>query len=281
VRPAQVVERAAAYLERHGVESPVPTAERLLSHVLGTDRSGMYAREGLTSQEAKLFGRALCRRCVGEPLQHVTGEQGFRRLILRVRPGVFVPRPETEVLVQVALEGLAETTTTPTVVDVATGSGAVALAIKDERPDAAVYAIDLSPNAVELTRENAEALDLDVTVLDGDLLSPLPDELRGVLDSVVCNPPYVALEARDSLPPEVLAEPELAVFGGIEIYERLFPQAFDNLRPGGLVAVEIEESTAASVSDAAERAGFVELSVHRDLTGRDRVVSGRRPPRHP
>ena len=280
MRPAQVVERAAAYLERHGVESPVPTAERLLSHVLGTDRSGMYAREGLTSQEAKLFGRALCRRCVGEPLQHVTGEQGFRRLILRVRPGVFVPRPETEVLVQVALEGLAETTT-PTVIDVATGSGAVALAIKDERPDAAVYAIDLSPDAVELARENAEALDLDVTVLEGDLLSPLPDELRGALDSVVCNPPYVAFEARDSLPPEVLAEPELAVFGGIEIYERLFPQAFANLRPGGLVAVEIEESTAASVSDAAESAGFAELSVHQDLTGRDRVVSGRRPPRHP
>jgi release factor glutamine methyltransferase len=280
VRPAKVVERAAEYLERHGVESPVPTAERLLSHVLGTDRTGMYAREGLTSQEAKLFGRALCRRCVGEPLQHVTGEQGFRRLTLRVRPGVFVPRPETEVLVQVALDGLAETTT-PTVVDVATGSGAVALAIKDERPDGVVYAVDLSPDAVALARENAEALDLGVTVFEGDLLSALPDDLGGVLDAVVCNPPYVALEARDSLPPEVLAEPELAVFGGIDIYDRLFPQAFASLRPGGLVAVEIEESMAASVSGAAERAGFVELSVRRDLTGRDRVVCGRRPPRHP
>jgi release factor glutamine methyltransferase len=280
VRPAQVVERAAEYLERHGVGSPVPTAERLLSHVLGTDRSGMYAREGLSSQEAKLFGRALCRRCVGEPLQHVTGEQGFRRLTLRVRPRVFVPRPETEVLVQVALEGMAEMTT-PVVVDVATGSGVVALAIKDERPDAVVYAIDLSPDAVALARENAEALDLGVTVFEGDLLSPLPNELRGVLDAVVCNPPYVALEARDSLPPEVLAEPALAVFGGIELYERLFPQAFASLRPGGLVAVEIEESAAVSVSGAAEQAGFVELSVRRDLTGRDRVVSGRRPPGDP
>ena len=107
MRPAQVVRRAAAYLEHHGVESPVPTAERLLSHVLGTDRAGIYAREGLTSQEAKLFGRALCRRCAGEPLQHVTGEQGFRRIVLRVRPGVFVPRPETEVLVQTVLDELA------------------------------------------------------------------------------------------------------------------------------------------------------------------------------
>ena len=237
----------------------------------------MYAREGLTSQEAKLFGRALCRRCVGEPLQHVTGEQGFRRLTIGVRPGVFVPRPETEVLVQVALDGLTETKT-PTVVDVATGSGAVALALKDERPDATVFAIDLSPEAVGLTRENAEALDLAVTVFEGDLLEPLPGELRGALDAVVCNPPYVALEARDSLPPEVLAEPELAVFGGLDIYERLFEQAFERLRPGGLVAVEIEESTAEAVSKAAAREGFEALSVRQDLTGRDRVVSGRRPP---
>ena len=277
MRPAEVVRRAAAYLERHGVESPVPTAERLLSHVLGTDRTGMYAREGLTSQEAKLFGRALCRRCVGEPLQHMTGEQGFRRLTIGVRPGVFVPRPETEVLVQAALEGLSETKT-PAVVDVATGSGAVALAIKDERPDATVYAIDLSPEAVALTRENAATLGLEVTVFEGDMLEPVPGSIRGELDVVVCNPPYVALEARDSLPKDVRAEPELAVFGGLDIYERLFEQAFASLRPGGLVAVEIEESRAETVSKAAEQEGFEELSVRQDLTGRDRVVSGRRPP---
>jgi release factor glutamine methyltransferase len=277
VRPAEVVRRAAAYLERHGVESPVPTAERLLSHVLGTDRTGMYASEGLTSQEAKLFGRALCRRCVGEPLQHMTGEQGFRRLTIGVRPGVFVPRPETEVLVQAALEGLSETKT-PAVVDVATGSGAVALAIKDERPDATVYAIDLSPEAVALTRENAATLGLEVTVFEGDMLEPVPGSIRGELDAVVCNPPYVALEARDSLPKDVRAEPELAVFGGLDIYERLFEQAFASLRPGGLVAVEIEESRAETVSKAAEQEGFEELSVRQDLTGRDRVVSGRRPP---
>ena len=277
MRPAEVVRRAAAYLERHGVESPVPTAERLLSHVLGTDRTGMYASEGLTSQEAKLFGRALCRRCVGEPLQHMTGEQGFRRLTIGVRPGVFVPRPETEVLVQAALEGLSETKT-PAVVDVATGSGAVALAIKDERPDATVYAIDLSPEAVALTRENAATLGLEVTVFEGDMLEPVPGSIRGELDAVVCNPPYVALEARDSLPKDVRAEPELAVFGGLDIYERLFEQAFASLRPGGLVAVEIEESRAETVSKAAEQEGFEELSVRQDLTGRDQVVSGRRPP---
>jgi release factor glutamine methyltransferase len=277
VRPAQVVRRAAGYLERHGVESPVPTAERLLSHVLGTDRTGIYSRDGLTSREAKLFGRALCRRCTGEPLQHVTGEQGFRRLVLRTRRGVFVPRPETEILVEAVLDGLVGAEA-PVVVDVATGSGAVALAIADERPDATVFATDVSPEAVALARENADGLRLGVTVLEGDLLAPLTDDLRGWVDAVVCNPPYVALETRDSLPTDVLAEPALAVFGGIELYERLFEQAAGWLRPGGLVAVEIEESAAAIVSKAARRAGFADLAVRQDLTGRDRVVAGRRPP---
>jgi len=277
MRPAQVVRRAAEYLERHGEESPVPTAERLLSHVLGTDRTGIYAREGLTPQETRLFGRALCRRCAGEPLQHVTGEQGFRRLRMSVRPGVFVPRPETEVLVQAVLDASAEVES-PVVVDVCTGSGAVALAIKDERPDATMFAIDLSPEAVALARENAGTLGLEMTVLEGSLLDPMPPELRGELDVVVCNPPYVAPGQRDALPPDVRAEPELAVFGGIDIYEQLFAQAMTGLRPGGLVAVEIEESTAGSVSDAAAREGFDDLSLRRDLAGRDRVLCGRRPP---
>jgi release factor glutamine methyltransferase len=277
MRPAQVVTRAAAYLEHHGVESPVPTAERLLSHVLGTDRAGVYGREGLTSQEAKLFGRALCRRCAGEPLQHVTGEQGFRRIVLRVRPGVFVPRPETEVLVQTALDELASVSA-PVVVDVATGTGAVAIAIADERPDATVFATDLSAEAVALARENAEVLGARVTVFEGDLLDGLPGELRGQLDAVASNPPYVAEEARGSLPADVLAEPPLAVFGGIETYERLFSQAAGWLAPGGLVAVEIEERTADAVSKAAVKAGFEPIAVRQDLTGRDRVVAGRRPP---
>jgi release factor glutamine methyltransferase len=142
VRPAQVVRRAADYLERHGVESPVPTAERLLAHVLETDRAGIYARSGLSTQEARRFGRALCRRCAGEPLQHVTGEQGFRRLVLGVRPGVFVPRPETEVLVQAVLDEL-RSVDSPLVVDVGTGTGAVALALADELPSATVHATDV------------------------------------------------------------------------------------------------------------------------------------------
>ena len=275
MRAAEVVRRAGDYLERHGVESSVLTAERLLAQVLGTDRAGVYASEGLTSQEAKVFGRALCRRCAGEPLQHLTGEQGFRRLVLGVRPDVFIPRPETEVLVQAALDQLGGIEA-PIVVDVATGSGAVALAIKDERSDAEVYATDIAPGAVRLARENAGSLGLEVKVFEGDLLERLPVELRRRVDAVVGNPPYVAIEAKDSLPPDVLAEPPLAVFGGIELYERLFVTASKWLRPDGIVVVEIEESAADAVSRAAKEAGYVDVFVRQDLTGRDRVVGARR-----
>jgi release factor glutamine methyltransferase len=116
-----------------------------------------------------------------------------------------------------------------------------------------------------------------VTVLEGDLLEPLPTDLRGRVDAVVSNPPYVAEEARDTLPADVLVDPPLAVFGGIEIYERLFAQAVGWLAPGGIVAVEIEETAAGVVAKAAAHEGFVGITVRHDLAGRDRVVVGRRP----
>ena len=273
MRPAEVVRRGAGYLARHGVDSPGANAEALMLATLGTDRAALLARaEGLSTGEAKLYGRFLCRRCTGTPLQHLTGEQGFRHLILRVRPGVFVPRPETEILVDEAVERLAGRSA-PVVADVCTGTGAVALAIVQEHPGARVIATDLSPEAVTLARDNAAALGLIVDVREGDLLEPV----EGPLDLVTCNPPYVPASTRDSLPPEVLADPAGAVFGGPEIYERLFAQAFDRLRPGGGVVVEIEESTAATIVALARAAGFSEIAVREDLAGRDRVVAARRP----
>src|SRR3990172_6818442 len=135
VRPSEVMRRAAVYLDRHSVESPQATAEVLLIHVLRTDRAGLYARtEGLDAREARMFGRAICQRCAGTPVQQLTGEQAFRRLTLEVRPGVFVPRPETEVLVEHALGALGDDEG-PVVVDAGTGTGAIALAIKDERSE--------------------------------------------------------------------------------------------------------------------------------------------------
>jgi release factor glutamine methyltransferase len=277
VRPAQVINRAADYLSRHDVESPLPTAEILMASVLGTDRAGLYARdEGLSTAEAKRFGRALCQRCVGVPLQHLTGDQPFRRLTIVVRPGVFIPRPETEVLVEHALAAVASVSA-PVIVDVGTGTGAIALTIKDERPDARVFATDLSPEAVALASENAHRSMLDVEIVLGDLLEPVADELRRSVDLVVSNPPYVEEHELSALPREVLADPLLALAGGIDVYERLFAQAADVLRPGGAVVVEIGDTQGPEVRAVASEAGFVSVQVEPDLTGRDRFITARVP----
>jgi release factor glutamine methyltransferase len=277
VRPALIVRRAADYLSRHEVESPLPTAEILLAKVLGIDRAGLYTRsEGLSTAEAKRFGRALCQRCVGVPLQHLTGEQGFRRLTLIVKPGVFIPRPETEILVESALAAVADVPS-PVVVDVGTGTGAIALAIKDERPDARVLGIDVSPEAVALARENAARSNLDVEVVLGDLLDGVPGALRGAVDLVVSNPPYVEEHELAALPREVRADPILALSGGVDVSERLFAQASEVLRAGGALAVEIGETQGSSIRIAASSAGFVTVEVASDLAGRDRVVTARMP----
>jgi len=278
MRPALVVRRAANYLDRHDVESPLATAEVLLADTLGTDRTGLYTRsEGLTSAEARRFGRALCRRCTGAPTQHITGLAGFRSITVVVRPGVFVPRPETEVLVEVALEAIVDVPT-PIVVDVGTGTGVVALAICTERRDARVLATDLSPEAVALARENAALLGAAVEVLDGDLLAPLPPELVGRIDLVVSNPPYVEPDQFASLPVDVKADPSLALLGGLPVFDRLLGAAARVLGPGGALAVEVGDGQAASVAELAERAGFVDTMVRPDLAGRDRVVLSRQAP---
>ena len=276
MRPSEVLVRAADYLDRHEVESPKETAEVLLMHVLRTDRAGLYAREtGLDAREARMLGRAICQRCSGTPVQHLTGEQAFRRIALEVRPGVFVPRPETEILVEHALATLGDRDD-PVVVDAGTGTGAIALAIKDERPDATVFATDLSAEAVELARSNASRLGLAVTVLDGDLLEPLPADLRGWVDVVVSNPPYVPPEEIDDLPAEVRADPRLALAGGTEVHRRLAEQAPRWLRSGGVLAVEIDARWGEEVAELLSPR-FTRVRVERDLAGRDRVVLGRMP----
>jgi len=276
MRPAEVLRRASGYLDRHGVESPHATAEILLMHVLGTDRAGLYARsEGLDGREARMYGRAICQRCTGTPVQHLTGDQPFRRITLEVRPGVFVPRPETELLVEHALAEVGDREG-PVVVDAGTGTGAIALAVKDERPDATVFATDLSTEAVDLARANASRLGLDVTVVVGDLLEPLPVELRGWVDLVVSNPPYVPAEDLEGLPAEVRADPALALVGGIDVYERLGAQAARWLQGEGVLAVEIDARLGPQVTRALSGA-FADVRVERDLAGRDRVVLARVP----
>jgi release factor glutamine methyltransferase len=277
LRPVEVVRRASGYLDRHGVESPDATAERLLLSVLGIDRARLYTRvEPLDPDEARRFGRALCLRCAGTPVQHLTGEQAFRRLDLEVRSGVFVPRPETEVVVEHALAAIRDLVS-PVVVDVGTGTGAVALAIADEAPGARVLATDRSADAVALTRANASRLGLAVEVLDGDLLAPLPRELEGCVDLVVSNPPYLTEEELSDLPVEVRADPRLALVGGLEVIERLVEDAVRWLAPGGALILEIAVSQGAAVRAALLARGYRGVRVQSDLAGRDRVAIATRP----
>ena len=281
LRPAEIVRRSAAYLERHRVESPAANAEALLMSLLGTDRAGLYARrEGLDARTARLYGRALCRRCTGTPLQHITGEQRFLDLTLRVVPGVFVPRPETEILATTAIDLIADVDD-PVVVDVGTGTGAVALAVKSRRRDARVVATDLSPAAADLARANAERLDLDVDVVEGDLLAPVPGELRDRVDLVASNPPYITPEEYEDLPEDVRRDPYEALVGGVDVHARLAADAPEWLRPSGWLVVEIGETQAAEVSRILSNAGFEDIEVRPDLAGRDRVVAGRLESRRP
>lgn len=274
MRPAEVVSRSADYLDRHGVEEPRATAEALLQYFLGTDRAGLYARaEGLDTRTAKQFGRALCQRCHGVPLQYLTGEQQFFDLVLGAAPGVFVPRPETEVVVERALEVVPDGDG-GVVVDVGTGTGAIALAIKRFRPATRVLAIDRSGEATAVARANASRHALDVEVLEGDLLEPLPSDLRGMVDLVVSNPPYVSREEYDALPPEVHAEPYEALVGGTDVHRRLAEDAPGWLRAGGWLVMEIGDDQATEVGDVL--AGrFESIDVLPDLAGRARVVRGR------
>jgi release factor glutamine methyltransferase len=189
-----------------------------------------------------------------------------------VAPGVFVPRPETEVLVERAVEVLPQGE--PAVIDVGTGTGAVALAIKRFRPQATVVATDRSPDAVRVARANASRHALEIEVLEGDLLAPVPELLRGEVDLVVSNPPYVTRSEYDSLPAEVRAEPYEALVGGTNVHGRLGEDAPTWLRVGGWLVLEVGAAQGSDVRAILE-GRFDPVEVLPDLAGRDRVVRGR------
>ena len=274
MRPSELVRRGSDYLARHGVDSPTANAEELLMSLLGGDRSALY-RDGddVDPAVSRLYGRALCRRGRGVPLQHITRRQAFFDLMLMVGPGVFVPRPETEGLADLALEMLTRTPS-PVVADVGTGTGAVALAIKHRRPDAEVVATDVSDEAVSMSNANARRLGLEVRTYRGDLLSPLPASLRDRLAMVVSNPPYVGPEDLDDLPEEVKADPREALVGGTDVHRRLADDARAWLRREGILLMEIGQTQGAVVADMLRELGYRSVEVRKDLAGRDRYAHG-------
>ena len=255
------LDSAVIALEASGCDTPRLDAELLLAHALSTSRESLFMdpERGLSPDEARAFMDLAARRRSREPVAYILGEKGFRRLMLRVDPRVLVPRPETEFVVEAALslpEGAR-------VVDVGTGSGAIALALKDERPDFEVVGTDVSADALDVARANAARLGLDVAFVHGDLLAGLE------ADAVVSNPPYVALGER--LPAEIAFEPRDALYGGpdgLDVVRRLVEEA------SGVpfVALEVGAGQAAAV------AGLMDgrtVETIRDLAGHERVVVGR------
>jgi release factor glutamine methyltransferase len=257
----EALAEAERRLTAAGVETPRVDAEWLVAHLLGTTRSGLATR---LDQDVQGLEALLLRREAREPLAYVLGEWGFRRLTLKTDARALVPRPETETLVERAL-ALVAGIEQARILDVGVGSGAIALALKDERPDAQVTGVDVSPDALALASENAELLGLEIELREGDGA----DAAAEGWDVVVANPPYV--ESLHGAQPELRWEPQVALLGNGE-HERLARAA--NAR---FVLFEVGDGQARGVAEMLERLGGSEVAITADLAGRDRVVEARLP----
>lgn len=260
---------ASASLEEVGCDSPRLDAELLLAHVLGVDRAQLVLRgsEEAGPDDRTRYLALLSRRASREPIAYILGRKDFRHLTLAVDPRVLIPRPETELLVEIGL-GLPEGVR---VADVGTGSGAIALALKHERPDLDVVGVDVSSGALSVARMNAQRLGLQVEWIEGDLLS----QVR--CDAVLANLPYIADD--ELLPPDVAHyEPRRALLGGpdgLDLVRRLIEQVGEREQIK-LIALEIGHTQATATAALLEEAGFSEVERRQDLAGHERVVLARR-----
>lgn len=271
---AALLRSAADTLRRAGVPSPRRDAAELLAHVLGLPVGRLVLHDGpLPAPVPERLGELVARRAGREPLQHLTGRAGFRRLDLAVGPGVFIPRPETEPMVDWCLAVLADRAA-PVAVDLCAGSGAIALALADEHPSVVVHAVEREPAAYAwLARNCAGSPRVRPRHADAALV---PAGLAGSADLVVANPPY--LPDGGPVAPEVRHDPAAALWGGVDGLDglRLVERAAREwLAAGGRVAVEHADGAGPAAAGALEAAGWQQVGQHRDLTGRPRFVTAR------
>jgi release factor glutamine methyltransferase len=279
-----LIEHAVAVLTAARVPSPDADAELLVAHVLGLSRGQVQAR-AITGTQLDVEQRHAVlelveRRAAREPLQHLTGRAAFRSLELSVGPGVFVPRPETELVAQLAIDALlAVPGGSPRAVDLGTGSGAIALALATEVPHAEVIAVENSPRAYVWARENAERIAApNLRLVFADLGGALP-ELDGTMDVVVSNPPYIPTGAIPRDPEVRLHDPEVALYGGpdgLDVVRAVSATGRRLLRPGGVLVLEHGELQGADIRALLTADGWSAPATTRDLLGRDRATTALR-----
>ncbi len=311
----RILEWIEGYLAQHGDDNPRVSAQWLVSEALGVSRMQLFldAQRPLSEDERATLRDWTRRRGAGEPLQYITGEAAFRHITVKVRPGVLIPRPETEVLVSEALALLpaapkpqdeldtkllrqyaelggdieAENVTQSTneallVADICTGSGCIACSIAVEHPATKVIATDISPDAISLSKENVSTLNLveRVNVIACDLGEGIDSSLMGSFDLIVSNPPYIPTEVLNDIPEEVSEfEPKLALDGGpdgLDIYRRLISWCSKALKSGGAFAFELHETCLDAAAAEAEQAGFSDVRIVYDLANRPRILTGKK-----
>nr|WP_155841353.1 peptide chain release factor N(5)-glutamine methyltransferase [Agromyces luteolus] len=267
-----------------GIADAEVDADLLMGHVLGLSRGEVHARlvigDMLSTTDAAALDLLVARRARREPLQHLTGRAAFRSLELAVGPGVFVPRPETELLAQLAIDALrAAAEPEPIGVDLGSGSGAIALSMATEVPHARVRAVENSPEAFPWTRRNVDEVAApNLELVFGDLAEALP-ELAGHVAVVASNPPYIPDDAIPRDPEVRLHDPEHALYGGpdgLDVVRVLSRRALVLLHPGGALMIEHGETQSAEIAAILKADGWHAVAHHRDLTGRDRVTTARR-----
>lgn len=276
-----LLSRAAVTLAASGIPDPRMEAELLAGHVLGLSRGGVQAQAlvgwELSVPDERWYGELVFRRAAREPLQHIIGRTGFRHLELEVGSGVFVPRPETEVVAGLAIDAARNCgVVSPLVTDLCSGSGVIAFAVASEVPAARVWAVEVSPDAHAWALRNCERLGLsNVQLQCADATTALP-ELDGTVDVVVSNPPYISTGNRPRAPEVQRHDPPISLYGGIDgldVLRLLSRRAHALLRPGGTVVFEHGEPQSSRVAEILTADGWTAVAHHRDLTDRDRATT--------
>ena len=269
------------YLERHGDEHPRLSAEWLMCAATGFSRIEVYMNydRPLDAGELSILREGVKRRGAGEPLQYVTGEMPFRHIVLKCGPGVLIPRPETEILVDCVLEYIDKQDGPQRVLEIGTGTGCISLSIASERPGTTVVATDISPDAIALATRNREALGCEdvVEIVHTDIAEGVEGADKAAFDVLVSNPPYIPSAIVDTLPREVGGfEPRLALDGGqdgLNVFRRIVQTAKGALREGGLMAFELhEDCLQLAAQDQQVNKHFQDIRIVKDLTGRDRIL---------